>query len=147
MVPDFRVKKSMKPISLTMRYFLGVGCCLGLAAVYLLQDMKMGAALLPSDPEWRFIAVKSFRFFLNDVLSIGLIWSLFPRRGYLITALVVQIFGLVFFLIPYFILKIGFGLGDIPLVSFLHRLILNPLLLLLLIPSFWIYGPPVKRHT
>ena len=126
---------------LAFRWFLGILSCIGLASVYLFQDMGFGAHLLPADPDWRFIAVKCFRFFLNDLLAIGLIWSIFPGRGYLLTALAVQLFGLIFILIPYFILKIGFGYGNGPLISFLHRLILNPTLLLLLIPAFWIYGP------
>ena len=131
----------MKTDQLSFRLVLGVGSALGLISVYLFQDLGIGAELLPSDPDWRFISVKSFRFFLNDLLAIGLIWSIFPGRGYLMTALVVQLFGLIFILIPYFILKIGFGFGNGPLISFMHRLILNPTLLLLLIPAFWIYGP------
>ena len=131
----------MKTDQLSFRLVLGVGSALGLISVYLFQDLGIGAELLPSDPDWRFISVKSFRFFLNDLLAIGLIWSIFPGRGYLLAAIAVQLFGLIFILIPYFILKIGFGFGNGPLISFMHRLILNPTLLLLLIPAFWIYGP------
>lgn len=131
----------MKKNHVGYRLIPGICCCIGLASVYIFQDMGIGAGLLPHDPDWRFVVVKSFRFFLNDLLAIGLILSIFPGRGYLLAALAVQLFGLIFFLIPYFILKIGFGFGNGPLISFLHRLILNPTLLLLLIPAFWIYGP------
>ena len=121
------------------RIMLACFCCMGLASVYLFQDAGLGESLLPSDPDRQFIVVKTFRFLVNDLLAIGLIWSLFPTRGHLLAALVVQVFGLVFILIPYLYLKLGLGLGDGPLVSFLHRLVLNPTLLLLLIPGFWIY--------
>ena len=49
----------------------------------------------------------------------------------------VQLAGLVFILVPYLVLKLGFDAGNGPLVSFLHRLVLNPTLLLLLIPAFY----------
>ena len=126
----------MRLDSLLFRWVIGIISCLGLASVYLFQDLGIGPQWLPNDPSLKFIVVKTFRFLVNDFFAIGLIWSFFPGRGYLITALFVQLFGLIFFLIPYFILKVGFGFGDGPLISFLHRLILNPTLLLMLIPAF-----------
>lgn len=136
LVSNFRNQTGMKSDRFLFRIILGVFACSGLASVYLFQDLGIGASLLPEEPGLRFIMVKTFRFLVNDLFAIGLIWSIFPGRGYLITALFVQLFGLIFFLIPYFILKVGFGYGDGPLISFLHRLILNPTLLLLLIPAF-----------
>lgn len=124
-----------------LRLILGLICCAGLASVYVFQDVGVGKQFLPADADMRFIVVKSFRFLVNDFLAIGLIWSLFPTRGHLLAALVVQLFGLIFFLLPYLYLKVGMGLGNGPLVSFLHRLVLNPTLLLLLIPAFWILVP------
>jgi exosortase F-associated protein len=123
------------------RIVLGVFCVAGMASVYIFQDAGIGSQFMSENQTLRFILVKTFRFLLNDLLAIGLIASIFPGRGYLLTALVVQVFGLIFFLIPYFVLKVGLGYGDGPLISFLHRLVLNPVLLLLLIPAFFIFGP------
>jgi exosortase F-associated protein len=75
---------------------------------------------------------------INDFLLVGIIYSLFEHRKYVIFALWVQVAGLVFILFPYFLLKLVWGLGNGPLISFLHRLVVNPILLLLLIPSFYL---------
>ena len=109
----------------------------GLAGVYLFQDAGWVRALRPADAETGFLVAKSCRFLLNDTFTLLLIWSLFPTRGHLMAALVVQLAGLVFLLVPYLILKLHFHAGNGPLVSFLHRLVLNPTLLLLLIPAFY----------
>lgn len=85
----------------------------------------------------RFILNRSIRFVLNDVLAIGLIFALFYERKYVIFAMVAQLMGMFLFLIPYFILKVNYPGYNGPLISFLHRLILNPTLLLLLIPAFY----------
>jgi exosortase F-associated protein len=69
---------------------------------------------------------------------IGLIYALFNRKQFILFAFLVQAFGLVFILTPYFILKLYFHAGNGPLISFLHRLILNPTLMILLIPAFWL---------
>lgn len=118
------------------RYTLGLGCLVGLLAMYIFQDSGMVTDYLPSDPHIRFIVSKSLRYLINDALSIGLIYSIFRARIYLIMALGIQLFGTVFLLTPYFVLKLYLNLGNGPLVSFLHRIVINPVLMLLLIPAF-----------
>lgn len=119
------------------RRLLSLICIAGLAGVYVFQDTAWLKALLPADPALAFIVAKTSRFLLNDILALLLIWSLFPTRGHLLAAVAVQLAGLVFILIPYLILKLHFHAGNGPLVSFLHRLVLNPTLLLLMIPAFY----------
>jgi exosortase F-associated protein len=85
----------------------------------------------------KFIFNRTIRFLLNDVLAIGLLYALFRERKYVLFAIGVQIFGLFFVLIPYFIIKLGSPSYNGPLINFIHRLILNPLLILLLIPAFY----------
>ncbi len=85
----------------------------------------------------RFLVNRSFRFLLNDALTIGLIFAIFYERKYVVFALVVQLAGLVTILIPYFILKINYPSYNGPLISFLHRLVVNPMLMLMLIPAFY----------
>jgi exosortase F-associated protein len=74
---------------------------------------------------------------LNDAFTIGLIYALFVEKKYVIFSLYVQLAGVVLFLLPYYVLKIYFPTYNGPLISFLHRLILNPVLLMLLIPAFY----------
>lgn len=121
-----------------VRIVLGIVSVAGLIVVFLFQRINIAAAMEVSDHQiYQFIINRSIRFLLNDFLTIGLIYALFAERKYMIFALWVQGIGIVFFLIPYFILKIQYPAYNGPLLSFLHRLILNPTLLLLLIPAFY----------
>lgn len=115
----------------------GVGVC-GLLIIFLFQNMNVAALVLPdAKPITHFLINRSIRFFLNDLFAILLIYALFPVRNYVVFALWTQLVGTVFVLLPYFILKLNFPAYNGPLLSFLHRLILNPTLILLLIPAFY----------
>jgi exosortase F-associated protein len=121
-----------------VRIALGIASVTGLVMVFLFQRVNVAEAMSFSDIHlYQFIINRSIRFLLNDFLTIGLIYALFAERKYVVFALWVQGIGIVFFLIPYFVLKIHFPAYNGPLLSFLHRLILNPTLLLLLIPAFY----------
>lgn len=109
----------------------------GLLAIYLFQQVDIARLMDIASPAWKFVLNKTFRFLANDFLMIGLIYALFDERKYVIFALWVQLAGFIFILLPYFLLKLGFHAGNGPLISFLHRLILNPTLLILLIPAFY----------
>ena len=76
---------------------------------------------------------------INDFSSFILIFGLFNERKYMKVALGVFLFEIVFLLPLYFVLKL-FLEGDSeissPLLSQLHRLIVNPTLMFLLIAAF-----------
>ena len=120
-----------------LRLTIGAISLMGLILVFLFQKVDLAAALRLADGSYRdFIINRSARFILNDLLALGVIYALFPEKKFVIFALYVQAVGLVFFLIPYFLLRYYSGWGG-PLLNFLHRIILNPVLMLLLIPSFY----------
>jgi exosortase F-associated protein len=119
------------------RWIIGSFCILGLLLVYLFQKLDPASALGISEPINRFLFNRTIRFLLNDLFMIGLIYALFVEKKYIVFALWVQLAGIVFLLIPYFVLKLNFPNYNGPLISYLHRLILNPTLLLLLIPAFY----------
>jgi exosortase F-associated protein len=119
------------------RILLGSMAVAGLLLVFLLQRTDVAAVIGVKDSMWRFITNRSIRFLVNDGLAILLIYALFQERRYVVFAIWVQLFGLVFVLIPYFIIKFNVPSYNGPLISFLHRLVLNPTLLLLLIPVFY----------
>ena len=119
------------------RIVVGIVCVAGLVAVFLFQQVDV-AALMGIDTRMsRFLVNRTIRFLLNDAFALGLIYSLFYERKYVIFALYVQIAGTLLFLLPYFVLKIYFPSYNGPLINYLHRLILNPTLLMLLIPAFY----------
>jgi len=121
-----------------IRIVVGVFSLAGLIAVFLFQRIDVAGFLGVGEPAInKFLINRTIRFLLNDAFAIGLIYSLFAERKYVIFSIYVQLAGVILFLIPYFILKIYFPSYNGPLISFLHRLILNPTLLMLLIPAFY----------
>jgi exosortase F-associated protein len=123
---------------MTFRIIIGIICVCGLVAVFLFQRTDL-AGYLGVEPSriQNFLINRSIRFLLNDALAIGLIYALFKERKYVVFSIYVQLAGMVLFLLPYFILKIYWPNYNGPLISFLHRLILNPTLLMLLILAFY----------
>lgn len=110
---------------------------IGLLAVYLLQK-NITSLLQYYDlgKFGQFAATKSIRFLLNDLLMILLIYGLFNNKKYTLFAFYVQVFGVICLLMPYLGIKYFYVDYNGPLISYLHRLIVNPLLMLMLIPAF-----------
>jgi exosortase F-associated protein len=122
----------------TLRILLGIVASAGLLTFFLLQRIDFASMLYAiENPTYRFLANRFFRFLLNDTLAILLIYALFTERKYVVFALWVQLFGFVFLLLPYFMLKIYWPAYNGPMINFLHRIILNPTLIMLLIPAFY----------
>ena len=115
---------------MALRVGVGLFCVAGLVAVFLFQRWDIAGLLGIETNIYKFIFNRTIRFLLNDALTIGLIYALFVERKYVIFAVYVQIAGVVLFLLPYFVLKVYFPSYNGPLISFLHRLIVNPTLLL-----------------
>jgi exosortase F-associated protein len=120
-----------------LRIITGVASVVGLVCVFLFQKELTGATFEANTRFSTFVINRTVRFLLNDLFAIGLIYALFEKRKYVIFSLYVQVAGVILFLIPYFILKYHFPHYNGPMINFLHRLILNPTLLLLLIVAFY----------
>jgi exosortase F-associated protein len=120
------------------RVAIGLASCAGLLLVYVFQHTDVARFVYTGDQHIvRFVINRSVRFLLNDILALSLIFALFPYRKYLVFAVYVQLAGMILFLFPYFIFKLYFPSYNGPLLNFLHRLILNPTLLILLIPAYY----------
>jgi exosortase F-associated protein len=126
-----------------LRLLIGVISVSGLILVFLFQHTAM--IRVDGSGVEVFLINKAIRYFLNDLFMIGLIYSLFHKRNYIIFSFYVQIAGVILFLLPYFILKLNYPGYNGPLLSFLHRLIINPLLMLLLIPAFLYQQQNIKK--
>jgi exosortase F-associated protein len=124
--------------SKVIRYSLAVLSIAGLLLVFLYQRFDIAHLVFGKiSRTTAFIINRTLRFLANDLFALGLIYALFPIRRYLTFAVAVQLVGVLLFLVPYFILKIYCPSYNGPLINFIHRLILNPILLLLLIPAFY----------
>ncbi|GAA0193195.1 hypothetical protein GCM10009122_56190 [Fulvivirga kasyanovii] len=110
---------------------------LGLIAVYLFQRNLAGFASNLGNSAFTTMAVVTVaRFVINDLLMILLIYGVFKKKKYVVFAFYVQLAGIVFILSPYLILRYLEVFNTI-LLSFLHRLVVNPLLMIMLIPPFY----------
>jgi len=129
------------------RVIIGALSIAGLVVVFLFQRIDVATMLgIGESAINRFLINRTIRFLMNDAFAIGLIYALFVERKYVIFSLYVQVAGVVLFLIPYFILKVYLPTYNGPMISFLHRLILNPTLLMLLIPAFYYQKYRVGRE-
>jgi len=129
-----------------MRYLLIAACLLILFVSYHFKSANFSAAFTDSawqydlngrlvESPWAFVVNKVFRFLLNDLLTIALIQALFMRRNYTYFAFGVMLFSLLV-LLPTFFLGNALSWPE-SITAMLHRLTMNPVLLMLLIPAFY----------
>jgi exosortase F-associated protein len=127
------------------RIFIIVSAIFGLGLIYLIQkDIQMLFDGWFSSRYVAFAMSRTFRFLINDLLVIQIIYGLFYEKKYVIFAFYVQLAGVILILLPYLTIKAFTGYNG-PLISFMHRLIVNPLLMLLLIPAFY-YQNKISKH-
>ncbi len=91
-------------------------------------------------PTARFVINKTSRYLINDTLCVIMIYLYFDNLTYTKLAIFIEFFGLFVLLPLYFILKLSFeGTSEIssPLLSFYHRLIINPTLMIILIAGLF----------
>lgn len=120
---------------------------LALFFIYLFQRISYAAVLnsiLPGAWEIKnanavFVFNRTLRLVLNDAACMVIIWALFKEAKYVRAAFLVFLGELLIILPVYFIIKLSLE-GDSelssPLLSQVHRIIVNPLLMLLLIVGF-----------
>lgn len=130
------------------RYALIALAMLMLLLVYLFQKVSYAGIInfiLPENltlnhPYGVFIFNRTIRLIINDGACMLLIWSLFGQMKYLKAAFVVFLIELLILLPLYFVIKLNLeGTSEIssPLLSQIHRIIVNPLLMLILILGFY----------
>lgn len=124
---------------------------IGLSSVYVLQHQLNVYGWFNGDfsrwydtyqsmnegPKMQTVVNKSVRYLLNDVFSILIIHGLFNRKQYTQIAVGLLFFGLIVLLPAYFGLLFYAPKGFSSMISHLHRIILNPVLMMLLIPYLW----------
>lgn len=81
---------------------------------------------------------KTLRYILNDIFSIVVIHALFQNRQYTRFAVGLLLFGLLILLPSYFAMVYYMPEGYTSLVSSFHRIILNPVLMMMLIPYLYV---------
>ena len=119
-----------------------------LGMVYLFQRINflqvlsnmVNVSLTGMHPHIFFIFNKTLRLIVNDLACFMIILSIFQERKYLRVAWYVFLFELLVLLPAYFAIKLSLeGDSEIssPLLSQIHRMIINPTLMILLIIGFF----------
>lgn len=111
-----------------------------LALVYIFQRTDVAAMLGDFSPNTVFAINRTARLILNDLACMLIIYSLFLQKKYLQIAFWVFIVELVVILPLYLVVKLeteGDSEISSPLLSQVHRLIVNPMLMILLIAGFF----------
>ena len=85
-----------------------------------------------------FILSKVIRFVLNDFFAILIINALFPERKYLTFAVWVFFIGFLLLLPLYLVLFLGYFNESFTYINHIHRLVMNPVLMMILIPAFYL---------
>jgi len=131
-----------KKLSRHSRIILGVISVLGLALVYIFQQVDYFHFFFSSGVSANavFIFNKTFRLLINDLLSVVLILALFENKKFVKMAFLVLLIELLVILPFYFWIKLkteGDSEISSPLLSQIHRLIVNPMLMFILMAGFY----------
>lgn len=121
---------------------------LGLAFFYTKQDYDFVAwktvynqsfgGQITDGKELNFVISRLIRFLANDLLCILLIYALFNNRRYVMLGFYVQLFGLLVLFPLYIILSLNAETySDYSSFVVLYRLVMNPILMVLLIPALY----------
>lgn len=131
--------------------YLVLGCA-GILAVYLFQDyLDFYRLLLFREPQrlhykvefansinpLAFTVNKSLRYICNDLFAICIIYGLFGKGQYVRFAMYVMLFGLIILVPAYIFLYLEQPVGFSSMLSHLHRITMNPVLMMLLIPALY----------
>ncbi|MCG1035898.1 exosortase F system-associated membrane protein [Polaribacter sargassicola] len=86
---------------------------------------------------WRLILNMFYRYCLNSLISLSIIWVLFLRKDYFKFSVFFFVIAFVVLIIPFiFLLKNNFENGYL-LPFYIRRFIIHPIFLLLLLPAFY----------
>lgn len=130
------------------RYALMVLAMLILLIVYVFQKVSYAGIvnfILPesiaiSHPYGVFIFNRTIRLILNDGACMLLIWTLFGQMKYLKAAFILFLIEFLILLPLYFVIKLNLeGVSEVssPMLSQIHRIVVNPLLMFILIIGFY----------
>ncbi len=87
-----------------------------------------------------------FRYFLNSIISLGIIWFLFWNAKYVkFSAIILLIFLIILLPVYIYFIENQFNLGE-NIGFYIRRFLIQPLLLLILIPAFFYHQQKLKTN-
>lgn len=133
-------KSTKHPPDLLPRIALAVGGVSILALVYIFQRWNFANLLGDFHPNTIFVINRTSRLIVNDLACLVIILAVFRERKYLKIAFYVFLLELLVILPVYLVIKLSLeGNSEIssPLLSQVHRLVVNPMLMILLMGGFF----------
>ncbi|MCH3881924.1 MULTISPECIES: exosortase F system-associated membrane protein [Tenacibaculum] len=86
---------------------------------------------------WKLFLNMFYRFLINTVISLGIIWLVFKRVDFVkFSAIFYGVAFIILSLVFYFLLKDNFSSGHL-LPFYIRRFIIHPLILLVLLPALY----------
>jgi len=118
-------------------------CLIAFLLVFIYQRHLLGWLQSAFNPgsHWPFILSRSFRLVANDLICVAVFVAVFNRAAEVKLATAIFLLELTVLLPAYLIVKLQWeGTSEIssPLLSFFHRLIVNPLLMLMLLAGLMV---------
>ncbi|CAN5499258.1 hypothetical protein BH10BAC4_BH10BAC4_16090 [soil metagenome] len=120
----------------SLRWIVGALAIAILVAAYLFQKFDYSSLIGNYSSNARFVINRTARFLINDASCLLLIMAIFNQSSYLRVGTWIFLIELIVLLPAYFIVKLSLeGDSEIssPLLSQVHRMIINPLLMIALI--------------
>ncbi|WP_299212272.1 exosortase F system-associated protein [uncultured Dokdonia sp.] len=138
-------------MKVVLRVFVVFLCLLGFAFIRfreselfydpLIQFFKSNyqRMMLPDMEMWKFYISLFFRYLINMLLSLMILWMAFKERGIVKFALL--FYGIIFALLAVIlsILLNTQGVGEYLPVFYVRRFLIQPILLFMLLPAFYYY--------
>lgn len=131
---------------LIRRYIIGLSCLSVLVLVYLYQrewfysgfyDTGAAADKAPGFNPGRFFLSKYTRFLINDTMALGILYALFVDKKYMNFAFAVFLIEALV-MMPFYVIGVIWFWDELRwFLSHLHRLVVNPFFMMLLIPAFY----------
>lgn len=87
----------------------------------------------------------TLRYFLNSVLSLGIIYLFFKDKGIVKFSALIYVFAFVFLILFFLYFVINPKQSDYYIFFNIRRFLIQPILLLLLLPAFYYYKLKLKK--
>ena len=100
---------------------------------------------IPSVIEWKLYLGLFFRYLLNTLLSLFIVYVLFKNKEHIKLATMLYIFFFVILMLL-FIVMMNFFSNNVMLLFYIRRFIIQPILLLLFVPGFYFQQENLKKQ-
>jgi len=100
-------------------------------------DGKFHTKPFPELKFWTYNLNLVFRYFVNSLISIGIIWYVFKNKNYVKFSILIYAIVFLSGLIAFWVIAHDIQSKDFMLLFYVRRFLIQPILVILLIPAFY----------